>query len=707
MSPRVSTAEELAAVLSAQRTTLVADLSLGSSRAHSVARQLLAQLRIEPALPRLPAAAASKAGGKTLSYGHLIDQHVDAEAKGDTAMVLAFALSKQFAASGTQTAAVLAPRFGLDWAREDRAFLQLCATMGIDIAVIECTDDEPANAPLHLAATVPGVLDSPLASLLAVDAIPHLRLESGAVIVGPEARRQPGAATRLVFDRLGATVEDDDLQAFAQLHGSNFHVDAALLSRQAWRNFELGGSDLALALLERARACASSASSRAALLCQVQGMRIAGGQWERGAALDDPPDSLPASLRQFLLESKGWSLVMSNRPDDAALYVDRAWRLLEGMEESTRERLYLLNIRALCCFRRNELDAALALEKEIERGLAALSPTSWPLLYVNAINQARLYRRMKDFDRSAEYYARAFDTTLGARTESDTFYANACTARIEQDRGHADAALAAWLRASIHWCAATLPEAVSRRALAAVLTQVPESPFAYDEAVSAALLERLVNLAGDMHGGRAVPFVRADQVADRSGRFLSVHGAAGWCVVAYRGKVGTQRRSAAALSALQSWLAAWIAREAPYPDETDALLVDDRGGCEVAVSEGEALETAVRWGARNVAFGGRAFNLEETDAIQRATLRIAPHVTSLEETDDGARVTFKRYLAPRDLDAAELALVSSTSTGGRIPASAIRSVERCGVVVMRLAGTESQWTMDGTRLPSTASSVLV
>jgi tetratricopeptide (TPR) repeat protein len=377
-------------------------------------------------------------------------------------------------------------------------------------------------------------------------------------------------------------------------------------------------------------------------------MRIATGKWEEGAAVEDPPETLPVSLRQFLLEAKGWSLVMSNRPDEAARLVDRAAGLIESSGDHARERLYLLNIRALCAFRSGDVDAALALEKEIESRLDQLSPPSWALVYVNAINQARIYRRLGELDRSVLYYGRAFETTLGARTESDRFYSNACVARVEEERGCTQKALRAWIRASLHWCSAELPEAFGRRALGAVLTRTPESAFEFDEAVSRALVDRLIALAGPREGHVA-------QFVSR-GIPTTIAGADGWSVGAGVQTPTAPRRSGEFLNALRGWLASFIASETGIAAAT--FLVDHREGCEVAATESEAIETALRLGAARV-----VFNRMELSTRGKAAWRIAPCVAAVERDEHGARVSFKRYFEPREITERQAALLERLAAG--------------------------------------------
>src|SRR5262249_41619938 len=133
------------------------------------------------------------------------------------------------------------------------------------------------------------------------------------------------------------------------------------------------------------------------------------------------------------------------------------------------------------------------------------------LEYINAINSARVQRRLGHWDASAQYYHRAFALTRGARTDSDLVYTGVCHALVDGRRGKPRDAFLAWLRASIHWLAAAAPDAIGGRVVAAITGRRPgvDEPFA--DAVSGSLRRSLLTGAeaagirglSDLDGRRA------------------------------------------------------------------------------------------------------------------------------------------------------------------------------------------------------------
>ena len=284
----------------------------------------------------------------------------------------------------------------------------------------------------------PGVV-GPLARELDPDAGPDAVVDftGGFWVVAPERRRAVGEVTKLQWDRLAmrARRTDRDVAAFAQFHGNNVYVEAETLCERAWSHFDAGGVALALRYLARVRDCAKTAEESAAIEAQQQGMRIAQLHFEDAAREPEPPAHLDPELRAFLLQAKGWGCAQTGAAPDARALLDRAWQLFENAGAGKRESLYLINIRALAEFRCDNPDEALRLEKVIEGELDSLEEPDRPLSYVNAINQARVYKFQWDFARAETYYARAFATTWGLRSESDRVYTNVCHAALAEASG--------------------------------------------------------------------------------------------------------------------------------------------------------------------------------------------------------------------------------------------------------------------------------
>ena len=168
------------------------------------------------------------------------------------------------------------------------------------------------------------------------------------------------------------------IAAYAQVFGSNYHVEPDVLAAEAWQRFAEGGSAIALRLLDRAVSAARTPVEKAVLWAQQGGMAIALQRFADAASQPGPPSSVPAPLRSFLLQVKGWGQVMSGEAEKAMVCLAAA-RDACAVDESRRDELYLMNITALCELRRGRPDAALCLENQIAEPLGGSGPARPPL----------------------------------------------------------------------------------------------------------------------------------------------------------------------------------------------------------------------------------------------------------------------------------------------------------------------------------------
>jgi tetratricopeptide (TPR) repeat protein len=669
------------------------DVSLGGWRGHQVATELSAQLGIA-AHPAPPGSGELQRGMP--SYADLIGRGIDAEARGEQSVLTALEAAERIGVAlddcSSPTVVIMAPRHGLPWEADDLLAVRLLAPrLGPSARLVIAYGDaqglpdelsiEPTvewlNAPppcppprstvSDLAALVPGIIDPQVARALdaqqdpRASEAPGLALRRGHFLVAPERRRRFADVSRFEYDRLAAaTAGVGWLHAHAQYLGNNAFVDAAFLVREAWQRFTEGAGDLALRLLERAATCATP-EERAIAQCQAQGIRIALGRFEDAAGVADPSPALAPELRRFLLLAKGYALVMIDDVECAQPSLNEGRLLLEVLDDD-REHLYLLNSAALGQLKRGDPEAALVTEREMAARLKRLARPDWRLGYVNAVNIARLSRRLGDFDGAERSYADAFDITLGGRSESEAVYTNVCLAKLNAARGdRPEEAFACWLRAAVHWVAARAPEALGARVVKALTGHVVASPGRLVEEVSAALARSLAAAArawgrpelgecaaAELDETRAPAFVHADALysMEAPGRVVAV-GASGWGVlsgpseaVSARGRPATRRLRAVVVRAMA------LLSETGDLLDAGVVYVDDRLGQEIPREPRELVESALRLGASGVWFQGRA--PVALDALERARLerclrvQPGPGVDSIEVAGDAVVVRFKR-----------------------------------------------------------------
>jgi tetratricopeptide (TPR) repeat protein len=646
-----------------------ADLSLGAWTGHQAGRELLAQLTGRKLCPRGTMPAPGDAADFP-SYAELVGQGIDAEALGRGEVLRAHAMAQRVAKLlGTRTVVILAPREGFRWEEENEFFVRFLgeALRGKPHRLVMVqTKGGAEKAPV--AGLLPGVVSAELMEAIRGEATEPgwLHPVAGGFLVAPEVRpARVGLRERLRFDRLATlTREFPGIALWAQMYGNSFHVEAGPMADQAWQEFRQGGVGVALRLMARAEPCARNPTERAILQAKAQGMRIAAHRFDEAAASSDPGLGLPANLRSFLLEAKGWGLAMSREPERAVAYLEQA-RDLEVPGRDPREHHYLLNILALGCFRSGAFERALSLEKEIEAALERQTPADWRLGYVNAINLARLYARAGDAETALRYYERAFATTQGIWSESDRFYQGITLGRAFQAAGRREESLAAWLRAGLHWLACKVPESLSRRSL---------RPLAGDpeEALEREIAGAAARAGCDVPLLEAAPQVAARMGCAPAGSWLAA--AQGWAVVATPGDLaerGTRLRR-------RVWSVLRALAPEAFPESPSRLLVDR----DIAQTWPQAIEMALRVGASQVRFEERRMD-NAAEWMGRLSVEVGPAV----ERIDGGTVFFRRYHPPRKLGRRTAQLLAGPIRYGELDGTGrrlVRVLEAAGILRVRL-----------------------
>lgn len=742
---------------------VVSDLSLGAWKSHQVAREFCQQLGMSFEQSTQPELGRKGATHAPPAYADLMGDWIDAEARGDRTVTSALEAAGRFVASvgetGPRTFVVIAPRYGLGWEAENLQFIRFLAHglrgSGHRLTVV-CAGEEDTTLPpdwlvnwtrapegpkpeksVGLLGLVPGiVLPGEAAAVESSgrdDATLCLNLGHGCMLVAPECRRPPSEVSRFVYDRLAAAACPLKwLEAYAQFFGNNLYVDPSLLVDEASRLISEGSHGTALRLLRRAAACAKSPVLRASYESQVQGMCIALHRFREMADAPSPPPNLPRELRGALFQAKGWGLVMADDPARGLPYLEEAGALLEPHYGGSREYLYFLNIYALARLKAGDPDGALELERRVETHALRHVPPDWRLIYINSINIARLLRRAGDYEAAGRYYDRAFATTLGVRSESDTIYTNVCRARLRADRGEMRESFIYWLRASLHWVSSTAPEALGQRVAAAIVSRGLSTTEGLEENVSASLVSLLLDSAGksslvradlpaELHDLEALPapsFVRADGAPKAAfEQSVSALAAGGLGLLLTREKLPTVFSGAnhLRLRALLYDLLKRLSPEAIF-EGARSILVDDRLGREIPADALELLEACVRLSVPKVVFGSVEVELDAArrEGLERLSrVRIGAAVAGVELGGEVPYVTYKRYMPPKPISSTASRIIASLddclsmqelakrvcpAESFRAFADAVRSLERERLLEVYL--TEDACARAGVELPS-------
>jgi tetratricopeptide (TPR) repeat protein len=709
-----------------QGSWVVADLSVGAWRGHQVAREFCAQLAVKPLVAEfLAAETMNRDQDIEIAYADVIGKFIDAEASGDRATITSLHYARQIrdVAQGAtpRVFMVVIPRYGMPWEPENVLFIRLFAqalkSTRSTLALIATGEGDPevpvdwtiawsggaqtsrTNTGDDIVGLIPGVIAPDLADMFHATGLPGrenlIPLANGHWLVPFERRRPPTAVPRLDFDRLGTLARSHGwLDAYAQYYGNKMYVDPWFLYAQAQQRFAEGGTGITLRLMERALAQVRVGLEWGILQAYAQGLRVASFRFADAAGIADPPTTLPADLHCFLLQCKGWGLVMIDELAHAEECFRRARELTDPESRDRREYLYLLNISALCRMKAGELEIALGLELEIEERRKRLSPPDRRLQYVNAINIARLYRRRGQPEKAERYFRDAFATTLGARTESDAVHANVILARLSTASGKHAQAFIYWMRAGLHWAASDVPEAVGGRIVRHIIAGAPEGGASVPEAVAASLSACILSAAADsglaevlrvlpglvLDTGCAPTFVRAES-ARRTLPHATIDSAvlsAGLSVFAMREAIEPHTNGEHSMR-LRILLYTLLEMLAPpgFLTAIRTIVVDDSLGREMAATPEELVAACVRLDVRHVAIEGdvRSFTVDDCAKIERCLrVHVGCAVESVVFRDGCAEVSFKRYFSPTSLTVEESRLLTFVENGPTVD----EIIQRCG-----------------------------
>jgi len=698
----------------------VADVTLGFWRPLSIWRQfrdqLSCQLAIDLTLPETAGPSLSPG-----SHADLIGAGIDGEARGHWPTMAAVDAAVRLANAANMTGRpvrlfVLCPRSGSEWPSEEAVFVRRVhrelGQTGTLVLIDVCESAEEGGPPpaparsrpgTHLLSLIPSVIEGAwLESVGNPNARPPcLSLPGGYSLVDPQHRPLSLAQHRLGFDALALAIEQSWLVAYSQYHGNSVFVDSQLLAREAWQCSRDGSQQLAIRFLERASSVATG-MERGLLLAQLQGLRIAAGEFARAATLTEVDPALPDKLRGFLLQSKGWGLVIGGDAESGCACLEQATSLLAFPAES-REHQYLQNILALGRLKCGKIDEAVRLEEEIRARTTTLRDVQGRdcrdhrLEYVNALNLARLYRRKSEHQKALDEYQRAFATTAGLSSESDAVHRNVCLAKVHELLGDKPRALHYWLLAALHWVSSEAPEALGHRVIAAISPDANPMVPEFVELLSAALYRHVAKAFVSV--GLAVP----DQVSDPPGFIredkLPPHGSLCCAIYGWWGMFGSQiripdRHESPSHAKLRELLLRSAIREFQRPlPPIGSLVVSDDLGQEVPTDEPSMLATSLRLGVRTMHFRDRSIELDVQTAQQveqLTTIEVNPAVDRITYQASGATIGFKRYRAPETIDARSVEVLRRADSGDRrldpSDLQCARRLERQRIVYLRMGG---------------------
>lgn len=669
------------------RQCVCADLTLGAWRGHMLAREWGQQLGLAEPEPVQPALAAD--GADIDLYADTVGILIDNESEGDRNFMRAHALACALVAAvrerGVSHLLLAAPLGVHEWGSENLQLLKLLQDAaphdGFQLAVLLQPDagvpqvaglelvlqnDSVATDRPEVAFPVPGLADAAWidARYRAMDV---LQLGNGKLFISPNWRDPDSGA----FAPLGIA---EHLQVYFALRDGA--QDAGFLQRQADLRFAEGAYGLALRILEHIDQDVLALLPAAIVEAQKQNIAIALMDFPRAAQGRLPADTLPPVVKASLYQSKAWGMVMSGQAALAEQYFALARQYLDPVQHR-RLYLYLLNISALNQLRLGQVEQALAFENEIERQLTALPDPDWHLIYINSLNQARIFKKCRDLEQAEYYYNRAFFINFQLRNESDLLYTNLCYAQLESLRGAQETAWMYWLRTCLHWLSNPMPEALAPRVAQAILAMPLSNQDADVEKISTVLGDQLLAAAKAL--GRTIaplPQAIALQRIDAASCAEMCLAQSGWSVFATtQGECRETIFAGPAYRLLNRQVLGVLAADFPQVDfkRFTALFTDAQGGIELAEQPRELVWACLKWQVPELLCQGQRYLIDEGclqmfDGFRIESSRAINYVGVGHEQ---WQVHFKRYLKPIALNHEEQRCMAHLQTPSTFAATGI------------------------------------
>jgi tetratricopeptide (TPR) repeat protein len=685
--------EALLETLSAEEI-LVVDLSVGSLEGFSAARQLASQLDID-----LAYSIFGRPINQSSSPSERVAAWVDAEGRGDSLVEKAYSHAAALAATSADLDAdflVILPFAGEKVCEEDNWFLYfLAAALNTDSRALRfCSPDElPEDFALHgldfrfeaaskepdlddltnnapaLLSVMPGLLKENQVVQLAtegiLDEVALLPLMGGTYLIAPAHRRRIEALSdeELCVAHEQAELITENEAVIAGLSVSKLERGLAVdhpiadLVAAAWRLCGEGGLDVAERFFTviAAHLKDHSYNDYLRVAVEMQSFRISAQRFDLAATLEEPDTEIgDAQLCEDVYFTLGWARVLGGNPEGAAEAFARAGsRDLKSAENAID--LYLLNIFALSLLRNGDWEGAMKIEAGINRRLALLPAPDWHLHYINNFNLARLYRMRGDYDSALTHVRAVLATTEGLQTDSDHIYFNLTLGDLAARRDYPKDAIVYFWRAAVNFLCNPVPEAIGWRTLMSVRGRRESLSAMTPDLVAKGLCLKLEQAATKANialsdGESSIPFYYSEQGLSLDNQACRViassqldplimspedPGRSGYDSCAYRRlrsiviQIFESISSEKVSMPVGSIMFTPVSRVELLPEPSDQVpcLALKYG---LVRSSSESSET-------------QPFNLSE--AVTRISVRLAPAVSAISSTPDGAGalVSFKRY----------------------------------------------------------------
>ncbi len=665
---------------------LFSDLSLGAQKGHWVLNELNGQLGLSPYDSVQPLIGIRS----EQQYADTISRLIDNESIGDINFLAAYAGCKkiinELVEQHVKCIVIIPPNATNVWEDENLKFVRLLVqgieAIDCDLTILSypgCNlgeewdvvfeNEAPEGVHFNDDFALPGVLDGKLATIFK-ELVPDSSLElSNDYVVASPLTRLKIANNNTEFIRLLSNQEVyRHLYTYFNLLEIDESANVEEFQMEAAKRFSEGAYAIALRMLKSIKGKVKAPLILASITSQMQNIRIALMYFSEAAQEVTPSLDLPDEYKASLFQAKAWGLVMTNQAQEAEDYFEQA-RAFLSEEDHPRMYLYLMNISALNKLRIGEIDTAFRFEREIEEKLSTRVVQDWHILYVNSINQARLYKKVNDLVRAEEYYMKAFEINNSLKVESDLLYTNFCLAQLEDLKGNSAASYTYYLRTCIHWLCNEAPESLAPRVAQAVLSKKLSSELGRVNDISKRLINQLkIAISKSNIQVKDVSMTRLNfRRVNESIHPEIAMGTHGIGVFAGN-ETDDTGYSCETYDELKLLVSNCLMTFFPELSDFKTLYTDTVFGNELPSSSKELISSCIHYGVDKLIFGKNKFYLSEEDRnglLMSSAVRLCGCISSARPSENQIMIYFKRYNTPivvKGLECEILRLVSATST---------------------------------------------
>jgi tetratricopeptide (TPR) repeat protein len=431
----------------------------------------------------------------------------------------------------------------------------------------------------------------------------------------------------------------------------------------SWMCLKSGGYEIACELLEKTKNHSSISSAMdEQLFMHLLMIRFFSHQYALIATSAFPEQFLflEASEVRTLHFLTAYSATLSRNLDVAQRFFTKCG-INEDMPLSDETSLYQLNLFALSRVLKGETETAFKLEFRIESYIAQQKIETVGLKYVNFINIARLYKKIKDFDLSLEYYNKAYnEISGGGYTTSDHIYYNMNLGSLNEAAGNHEKALSYWVKTAIHWLACKNKYELSWRPRLILCQETLSdisNPLPIDKANIFLLnkIKELIQLC-DLQLVDKMPthhFIDDNSALRKEQCFIHKN------ILLYTAQINSVPVSHHNSQELSGLVAQFLHTVMDLPENQNVLIIDTQR--DTAFINDAEVASAVAHLAQCTScyFNGQWLKGDDFKSIKSMTASLSKVIQSIAQTDKGLTIRYKRsFLNKTLLDEEEIALVN-------------------------------------------------